>query len=128
MTRNFLSGNTTLWTQKFEGLRNPMGKTDDLLRGRYRILKSLGEGSFSTVYLVEDPAIPHVHYALKEFNIISLPEGERPEAIEMFRREAQLLQSLNHPGLPGFVDSFSEEKACYLMMEYVEGENLDALV
>ncbi len=49
-----------------------------------------------------------------------------PEAARQFSREAQLLASLRHPNLPRVTDHFSfPGQGQYLVMEYVEGEDLE---
>jgi serine/threonine-protein kinase len=52
---------------------------------------------------------------------------ERQQAVEAFRREAQLLATLDHPNLPRVTDFLSEEGRHYLVMDFIEGETLEDL-
>jgi formylglycine-generating enzyme required for sulfatase activity len=45
-----------------------------------------------------------------------------------FEREARLLRNLRHPALPGVIDFFEEDGTCYLVMDYVEGDDLSVLL
>ena len=46
--------------------------------------------------------------------------------VELAEREATVLSSLSHPGLPRYVEHFEENGALYLVMEKIEGESLQA--
>ncbi len=66
-----------------------------LFDGRYKLLKKLGEGGFSEVWLVEDTSA-QLTLVLKVF----LPSSQLDESgIEMFRQEFALVYNLNHPNL-----------------------------
>lgn len=68
---------------------------DFLFDGRYKLLKKLGEGGFSEVWLVEDTSA-QLTLVLKVF----LPSSQLDESgIEMFRQEFALVYNLNHPNL-----------------------------
>ena len=68
---------------------------DFLFDGRYRLLKKLGEGGFSEVWLVDDTSAK-ITLVLKVF----LPSSQLDESgIEMFRQEFALVYNLNHPNL-----------------------------
>lgn len=97
----------------------------DIIEDRYKILKTIGEGAFGTVYLVRDSLLDDEPFALKEMVETDIPEADRNEAVELFAREAEMLKSLHHPGLPRFFDQFSIGSSCYTVMEYVEGETLE---
>jgi WD40 repeat protein/serine/threonine protein kinase len=88
-----------------------------LLNHRYRIERILGQGGFGAVYLAhdEDLAIP---CAVKE-NLNTSPQAER-----QFRREATLLATLRHPGLPRVTNHFLLGGQQYLVMDFVEGDDL----
>jgi outer membrane protein assembly factor BamB len=49
-------------------------------------------------------------------------------AIQNFEREANILASLNHPAIPKIYDYFTEGTRSYLVLEYIEGEDLEALM
>jgi serine/threonine protein kinase len=103
-------------------------KPGDLLQGRYKIRSEIGRGAYGVVYLAEDIVVQGAVWAVKEISESSLSEEERSEAVALFKSEAELLQSLNHTGVPKTVDSFSLGNLHYLVMEYIEGESLDDIV
>jgi len=78
-----------------------------------------------TVYLCEDLRLPGKVWAVKE---MMLPEALPELALERFQREVQLLSRLRHPSLPMIADCFREDGQEYLVMEFVEGETLAALL
>jgi Tol biopolymer transport system component/predicted Ser/Thr protein kinase len=82
----------------------------------YRITSTLGEGGMGKVYRATDTKLN------REVAIKVLPESfaENPDRMARFRREAQVLASLNHPNVAAIYGV--EENA--LVMELVEGENL----
>jgi hypothetical protein len=92
------------------------------LQDRYRIEGELGRGGFGAVYRAWDTRLKKP-CAVKENLEIS------PQAQRQFSREATVLASLTHPNLPRVTDHFSiEGKGQYLVMDFVEGEDLAALV
>lgn len=96
-----------------------------MLRKQYLILKRIGQGGMAAVYQASDTRKNRV-VAIKEMSQEDLTPEEQREAIEGFRREAQLLQSLRHPNLPLVYESFTEGGRHYLVMEYIDGETLEA--
>jgi len=102
-----------------------MLSSGDTVKGCYTVIKSIGGGAFGTVYLVSDSSRSGDRLALKEMVEMELPVDERREAVELFVREAEILQTLNHPGLPGIYDFFSIESSHYIVMEYIDGETLE---
>jgi len=96
----------------------------DLLQNRYRILRQIGGGGMAVVYLAEDTRLAGRRCAIKEMSPAQLAPQDRNWAIQMFRREAQILANLKHPGLTPVTDFFPERGNWYLVMDYVEGETL----
>lgn len=94
-----------------------------LKNGSYRIDRLLGQGGFGAVYLADD-LILEKQCAIKE----SLESS--PEAQAQFEVEARILANLNQPHLPRVTDNFIEKSngLQYLVMEYVEGQNLAELL
>lgn len=91
-----------------------------ILHNRYRIEDQLGKGGMGAVYLAYDQTL-QIRVALKE-NLNLNPESER-----QFHREATLLAGLRHPNLPRVIDHFILESRQYLVMDYIEGEDLHSL-
>ncbi|WP_334077211.1 serine/threonine-protein kinase [Paenibacillus sanfengchensis] len=95
----------------------------DVLAGRYRLERVIGEGGMSRVYLASDLKLPGKQWAVKEsFGMEGI--GVRPE------EEAKLLIGLSHPRLPQIVDfiQLRESGHSYLVMDVVEGVHLDRFV
>ena len=98
-----------------------------ILQNRYEVIKVLGVGGMGAVYLTQDLRFTGVKRfcALKEM-ISSTPDPHvRRLAVESFKREANLLAQLRHPGIPHIIDFFTDNIRSYLAMEYVEGEDLE---
>jgi serine/threonine protein kinase, bacterial len=89
---------------------------------RYQILKTLGQGGMGTTYLAWDKIKLLV---LKEMNA---DMAIIPKAQELFEREAKILQSLHHPGIPQYYDFFLAADRKYLAMELIHGQDLDVYV
>ncbi|MGV8120876.1 MAG: serine/threonine protein kinase [Candidatus Xenobiia bacterium LiM19] len=100
-------------------------KPGEVLEGRYKIQGVAGHGAYGVVYRAEDSKTPGAIWAVKEISESHLSDGERQEALDLFRSEALLLKSLNHTGVPKTIDSFSRGSLHYLVMEYIEGESLE---
>lgn len=96
-----------------------------LLRQRYHTLTMLGQGGMGAVYKAEDTELGNRIVALKEMSQRGLNQQESAEATRAFKREALLLAGLMHPNLPRIYDHFSENGRWYLVMDFIEGEQLE---
>nr|XP_055066907.1 serine/threonine-protein kinase Nek11 isoform X1 [Misgurnus anguillicaudatus]XP_055066908.1 serine/threonine-protein kinase Nek11 isoform X1 [Misgurnus anguillicaudatus]XP_055066910.1 serine/threonine-protein kinase Nek11 isoform X1 [Misgurnus anguillicaudatus]XP_055066911.1 serine/threonine-protein kinase Nek11 isoform X1 [Misgurnus anguillicaudatus] len=94
-----------------------------LIANRYIIKKSLGRGSFGTVYLVKDTKTTGTDKlkVLKEIPVGDLKPNETVQATQ----EAQLLSQLTHPAILKFHTSFLERDAFCIITEYCEDRDLD---
>ncbi len=92
-----------------------------LLQNRYRIIRLLGEGGMGAVYLARDERLKR-DIALKE--CFFTDDGLR----RAFEREALLLANLNHPALPRVMDHFTEGAGQFLVMDFIEGDDLTAML
>lgn len=90
---------------------------NQILFGKYRIIKPLGSGSFSEVLLVE-------HLSLEQERAIKIIPHSSESSFSPIM-EAMLLNSLNHPGIPQIYDVEQDELNYYLVEEYIQGESLD---
>jgi serine/threonine-protein kinase len=88
-----------------------------LLLERYRIQRVLGQGGFGAVYLAFDEILEQP-CAVKENRSLSLEGGRQ------FLKEARLLANLRHPNLPRVTHHFEIGKSQFLVMDFVEGEDL----
>ncbi len=97
---------------------------DDELGGRYRVLGHLGTGGSGEVWLVE-----HVLLNRREALKILRGVAETPEKISRFRREARVLNMLQHPNIIGVYD-FGKlpDGRLYLAMEHVDGPSVGSLL
>ncbi|MEN6523078.1 MAG: serine/threonine-protein kinase [Anaerolineaceae bacterium] len=93
-----------------------------ILNNRYRIVKLIGQGGFGAVYRAWDLHMNSV-CVIKE-NLDTSPEANR-----QFIHEAQILFRMKHPGLPSVFDYFDlAGQGLYLVMEYIEGQNLEEII
>ncbi|MGC2414775.1 MAG: FHA domain-containing serine/threonine-protein kinase [Stellaceae bacterium] len=97
-----------------------------MLDGRYRVHKVLGQGGMGRVYLANDTRLANRPVAAKEM-IIGDGIAEK-KAIEDFAREARVLAALAHPGIPNVIDYFAENNRHYLVMEFVAGGDLQGML
>ncbi len=93
--------------------------------GKYELIRKLGEGATSTVYLGRDPfAQRDVAIKVATPEILSDPDRGRLYT-HLFLNEASLVGKLNHPHIVPIYDAVVAEKLCYIVMEYVPGHTLE---
>jgi serine/threonine-protein kinase len=103
--------------------------TGEVLRGRYRISRIIGQGGMGCIYLANDLRLEGRQCALKEVeHDRSLSAELIKQAREQFFREATVLARLDHPNLPKVSDFFSIGGRDYLVMDYVPGKDLRTLM
>lgn len=90
------------------------------LSGRYRIIRSLGEGGMANVYLAHDLILDR-DVAVK---LLRLDLRDDPKTIKRFQREALATTELVHPHIVSLYDVGEENGMQYLVMEYVKGMDL----
>lgn len=101
------------------GANNPL-PLGAVVHGRYRIASVVGRGGLGTVYQVTDVLFGKQNvYALKE--LIDQSQGARKQ----FELESQWLQSLDHNHIPKVREHFEWHGRLYLVMDFVDGENLE---
>jgi serine/threonine-protein kinase len=86
----------------------------------FEVIEEIGRGATCVVYHVRDPDSGR-EYALKVFHGDVEREGE---GAEKFRREAELLGRLKHPGIGRIFEFAGEGEQPYLLMEFVTGGSL----
>lgn len=88
--------------------------------GRYIIVSFIDRGGMGEVYKAKDNKYPEITIAIKEiwFN------SDDKKVIAQFNREATLLRSLRHSSLPKVYDHFIEAGSGYIVMDYVDGQDL----
>jgi len=102
-------------------LPQEMIETGKFLQQRYRIDKQIGQGGMGAVYVATDERFGS-RVAIKE--TLFMDDNFR-KAIE---REARLLNSLKHTALPRVTDHFEEDNGQFLVMEYIAGEDVAAIL
>lgn len=96
-------------------------------KGRYLVIQKLGSGGMSRVYLARDTKMD-CNVVIKEmFPPKTYPE-KKAYFLKKFKNEAKLLYRLRHPGIPRVTDYFAEADNYYMVMEYIEGDNIDAIL
>ncbi len=100
------------------------------LAGRYEILRFLSKGGMGAVYLARDNRFVGVKKLVAVKEMIS-PVRDTVTgriSLETFEREANILASLSHPAIPKVFDYFHYERRVYLIIEYIEGTDLESLL
>ena len=96
----------------------------DLAMANYLILDRLGEGGMGTVFRARHKRMRRI-VALKVLN----PEiQENPDHLQRFQREIETLARLNHPGVIQAYDADFGPSGFFLVLELVEGNDLDGIV
>jgi serine/threonine protein kinase len=96
-----------------------------MYNGQYRIVRQLETGGMGTIYLAANTHAFGRLCVIKEMLAYYQP-GEDARARARFQEEAKTLAALRHPGVPDMYGFFSENGHHYIVMEYIEGENLAA--
>jgi eukaryotic-like serine/threonine-protein kinase len=120
---------TPLSTEVSPSTDQPRDVADDRLgigqrlSGRYRIDRELGEGGMGVVYLATDEQVAGETFAIKV-----LKESLRPEAFELLREEVRKTRKLSHPNIVDVHSVNVDGTRLYVLMEYLEGKPLNALL
>lgn len=102
------------------------------LQNRYRVVSQLGRGGMGIVYLAEDQRFGS-KVALKETSfdcdhLRNLRPADQARVRRAFKREARLLNRLRHQALPHVIDYFTEGEGQYLVMQFIDGKDLEELL
>jgi len=98
--------------------------TGQVLQNRYRTISLLGQGGMGAVYRAWDMRLDVV-VALKEMTSQpGLDTQTLAQLRQQFQQEAMTLARIHHPHLVRVTDFFEEGDNAYLVMDFVEGENL----
>jgi outer membrane protein assembly factor BamB len=101
-----------------------------VLQQRYKVLGTRAIGGMAIIYRAQDLrfektarlcAVKQMHYSVPDPVL-------REVTVQNFEREANILASLSHPAIPSILDYFSEANRLYLVMEYIEGKDLDEII
>jgi serine/threonine protein kinase len=100
----------------------------DLINDRYQVERLLGSGGFAYTYLVRDRQANDAPRAVKQFLPALVRDDHRSKARELFDREIDTLQKLDHPQVPRFHDSFEWDEGFFLVQEFVDGKTYSELI
>jgi serine/threonine protein kinase len=110
--------------------RRPIGQlqTGVILQDRYLILEVVGTGGMGSVYRARDLHFPNVTKVVAVKEVVSSASDPTMQKmiVHNFEREANLLATLSHPAIPRIFDYFTKAQNAYLVMDYIEGINLEA--
>ena len=90
---------------------------------QFTIVKAIGHGAFSDVFLAEDPDGRQVVLKCPHESIM----GD-VSTFDRFRRELEISRHLQHPGIQRPIDFTSDRSRPYMVMEYIDGETLRAML
>jgi len=93
--------------------------------GKYEVIRELGHGATSTVFLALDPDTQQ-QVAVKLFNLDVLLDNDRAKAFrKLLVSEASLAGKLSHPHIVKIYDAVMDGEQNFIVMEYVEGDSLE---
>ena len=96
-----------------------------VIDNRYKILREIGRGGTSCVYLAENIRL-HNYWAIKEIYKSGLTGDGVNSGILI--AESSILTKLRHPGLPSIIDIINTPQSYLIVMEYIEGVSLDKVL
>ncbi|NOY99420.1 MAG: serine/threonine-protein kinase [Chloroflexi bacterium] len=94
------------------------------------IQEVIGVGGMGSVYRARDLHFPNVVklVAVKEMVNLAPDPLVRKTIIQNFEREANILATLTHPSIPSIYDYFSRDDRSYLVLEFINGKDLEAVI
>ncbi|RNC99812.1 serine/threonine protein kinase [Lysinibacillus halotolerans] len=103
-----------------------MASMNRIIDNKYEILRMIGQGGMSKVYLAMDSRL-NKQWAIKEISRIN-KNGFSEVNLKAALDEADMMKRLDHPALPRIVDIIQEKDVIYVVMDYIEGEPLSKLL
>jgi len=98
-----------------------------VLQSRYRVLGIIGMGGMGAVYQARDLRFDVTRLcAIKEMINMAKDQKLREQTMANFKREAEILATLDHPAIPKIYDYFGFGDRAYLVIEYIQGKDLEA--
>ncbi|MEQ8225859.1 MAG: tetratricopeptide repeat protein, partial [Candidatus Eremiobacterota bacterium] len=102
--------------------------TGVILDERYEIKRLIKSGGMGSVYEALDNRFDKTPCAVKEMLNFSASPQNQQYLIDRFSKEARILNNLRHPNLPVVKDYFVQCGRYYLVMDYIEGEDLETVM
>jgi serine/threonine protein kinase len=118
------SGGSWVFVAKSE--TSPPERTQqDLLQGRYRLERKIGQGGFGTVYLASDERLHHKPVVVK-----LLTRARHDEWFEKkFSDEIKALARMDHPGVVGILDAGQTgDNTPFIVLQYIDGVTLRSII
>lgn len=100
-------------------------KAGTVLDNKYELLKQIGSGGLSTVYLARDISLN------KMWAVKVVKDKRNNQSNPIFNsviQEAQMMKSFTHPAIPNIIDIVVCQNFMAIVMDYVEGETLETIV
>jgi serine/threonine protein kinase len=105
------------------GSKSSSAKRSQAKVGKYTLAQSLGKGGYGEVYAGVQKSGPRVAVKLLDPTL-----GRDDDAVARFKREAEMIQRLEHPNIVRVLDVGSSRNRHYIAMELVHGGSLKALM
>ncbi|MBO5469211.1 MAG: serine/threonine protein kinase [Lachnospiraceae bacterium] len=102
-----------------------MTRVGTVLGGKYEILKKIGQGGMSIVYVAMDTRL-NKQWAVKE--IKKNPKQDTRLLLKGLQMEANILKMVDHPVLPRIVDIINYNGTVFVVMDYIEGRPLSEVL
>lgn len=103
-----------------------MTRIGTVIDGKYEILREIGRGGMSIVYLAMDTHL-NKQWAVKEIRKKGSTKKDEV-VVNSLMAEANLMKKLDHSALPRIVDIIDTGVTIYIVMDYIEGESLDKVL
>ena len=103
-----------------------MAEIGTVIEGKYEILKLIGKGGMSKVYLAMDNNL-NKQWAIKEI-VREARDRNNEVIVQSAIAEANMMKKLDHPCLPRIVDIINHDNVIYVVMDYIEGEPLSKIL
>jgi eukaryotic-like serine/threonine-protein kinase len=100
------------------------GKWKRFFIGKYKVLERIGAGGMGQVFLCEHKLMRR-RVAIK---VLPTARAAEPASLDRFYREARLVAAVDHPNIVRAYDIDQDDKLHFLVLEYVDGVNLQDLV
>lgn len=103
-----------------------MSRIGDIIDNKYEVLKEIGRGGMSHVYLAMDMRL-NKQWAIKEIERVAHDKNNQV-VVQSLLVEAGMMKKLDHPALPRIVDIIDNGKTVFVVMDYIEGQSLDQIL
>lgn len=103
-----------------------MTEIGTVIDGKYEVLREIGRGGMSVVYLAMDTHL-NKQWAVKEIRKKGNDKNDTI-VVNSLLAEANMMKRLDHPALPRIVDIIDNGVTIYVVMDYIEGESMDKIL